>query len=115
MTPSTSKKLAETRTPETRSGSSAGRKRGVSARAAPPPRLLAVLVPVCTAGALTLAYAAFSFAAQDHSAGTLLGLPGPDWMPSWLGWCAPVAALWAWALALVTWRAGVRHYQGGGG
>ncbi len=46
---------------------------------------------------------------------TLLGLPGPDWMPSWLGWCAPVAAVWAWALALVTWRAGVRHYQGGGG
>jgi ABC-2 type transport system permease protein len=46
---------------------------------------------------------------------TLLGLPGPDWMPDWLGWCAPLAALWAWALALVTWRAGVRHYQGGGG
>ncbi|GAB2455080.1 ABC-2 family transporter protein [Nocardioides hungaricus] len=46
---------------------------------------------------------------------TLLGLPGPDWMPGWLGWCAPLAALWAWALALATWRAGVRHYQGGGG
>jgi len=46
---------------------------------------------------------------------TLLGLPGPAWMPAWLGWCAPLAALWAWALALVTWRAGVRHYQGGGG
>ncbi|MDF1606325.1 ABC-2 family transporter protein [Nocardioides sp. YIM 152315] len=46
---------------------------------------------------------------------TLLGLPGPDWMPGWLGWCAPLAALWAWALALLTWRAGVRHYQGGGG
>jgi ABC-2 type transport system permease protein len=46
---------------------------------------------------------------------TLLGLPGPDWMPAWLGWCAPLAAIWAWALALVTWRAGVRHYQGGGG
>ncbi|GAA1155509.1 ABC-2 family transporter protein [Nocardioides aquiterrae] len=46
---------------------------------------------------------------------TLLGLPGPDWMPGWLGWCAPLAAVWAWALALMTWRAGVRHYQGGGG
>jgi ABC-2 type transport system permease protein len=46
---------------------------------------------------------------------TLLGLPGPGWMPAWLGWCAPVAAGWAWALALATWRAGVRHYQGGGG
>lgn len=46
---------------------------------------------------------------------TLLGLPGPDWMPGWLGWCAPLAAVWAWVLALVTWRAGVRHYQGGGG
>lgn len=46
---------------------------------------------------------------------TLLGLPAPDWAPGWLGWCAPLAALWAWALALVTWRAGVRHYQGGGG
>ena len=46
---------------------------------------------------------------------TLLGLPGPEWMPGWLGWCAPLAALWAWALALLTWRAGVRHYRGGGG
>jgi ABC-2 type transport system permease protein len=46
---------------------------------------------------------------------TLLGLPGPEWMPGWLGWCAPLAAVWAWTLALLTWRAGVRHYQGGGG
>jgi ABC-2 type transport system permease protein len=46
---------------------------------------------------------------------TLLGRPGPEWMPAWLGWCAPLAAVWAWALALLTWRAGVRHYQGGGG
>src|SRR4051794_30899052 len=60
--------------PEIRSGSSAGRKRAVSARAGQPPRLLAVLVPVCTAGALTLAWAAISFAHQDHSTGTLLGL-----------------------------------------
>ena len=33
-----------------------------------------MLVPVCTAGALTLAAAAVSFARQDHSTGTLLGL-----------------------------------------
>ncbi len=46
----------------------------MSARAGLPPRLLAVLVPVCTAGALTLAWAAISFARQDHSTGTLLGL-----------------------------------------
>jgi ABC-2 type transport system permease protein len=46
---------------------------------------------------------------------TLLGLPSPEWMPGWLGWCTPLAALWAWGLALLTWRTGVRHYQGGGG
>ncbi|MBE1875307.1 ABC transporter permease [Myceligenerans pegani] len=45
----------------------------------------------------------------------LLGEPGADWLPAWLGWFAPVAALWAWILALLAWRAGVRHYQGGGG
>lgn len=45
----------------------------------------------------------------------LLGLPGPPWLPGWLGWCAPVAALWAWSAALMSWRTGVRHYQGGGG
>jgi diguanylate cyclase (GGDEF)-like protein/putative nucleotidyltransferase with HDIG domain len=46
----------------------------VSAPAGQPPRLLAVLVPVCTAGALTLAWAAVSFASESHSTGTLLGL-----------------------------------------
>ncbi|MGZ4498411.1 MAG: ABC transporter permease [Nocardioides sp.] len=45
----------------------------------------------------------------------LLGLPGPEWMPSWLGWCAPLAALWTWTMALLAWRVGVRHYRGGGG
>ncbi|MFC7404871.1 ABC transporter permease [Georgenia alba] len=45
----------------------------------------------------------------------LLGLPGAAWLPSWLGWCTPVAAAWSWGLALLFWRAGVRHYQGGGG
>ena len=45
----------------------------------------------------------------------LLGLPGPELLPSWLGWCAPLAAVWAWGLAWLSWRWGVRHYQGGGG
>ncbi|MBF4160989.1 ABC-2 family transporter protein [Nocardioides sp. CBS4Y-1] len=46
---------------------------------------------------------------------TLLGLPGLDGLPTWLGWCAPVAALWAVVLAALAWRVGVRHYQGAGG
>lgn len=46
---------------------------------------------------------------------TLLGLPGTDLMPSWLGWCAPLAAVFTWAMALLSWRIGVRHYRGGGG
>lgn len=45
----------------------------------------------------------------------LLGLPGPAGMPSWLAWCAPLAAAWAWVLAWVMWRIGTRHYQSGGG
>ncbi len=45
----------------------------------------------------------------------LLGLPGPDWFPAWLAWCAPFAALWVWAVALLLWRWGSRHYQSGGG
>ena len=46
---------------------------------------------------------------------TMLGLPGSAWLPAWLGWCAPVAAVWSWAMGLLCWRWGVRHYQGGGG
>ncbi|GAA1874689.1 ABC transporter permease [Myceligenerans crystallogenes] len=45
----------------------------------------------------------------------LLGEPGAEWLPAWLGWFAPVAALWAWTTALLAWRFGIRHYQGGGG
>lgn len=45
----------------------------------------------------------------------LLDLPGIAGLPSWLGWCTPLAAVWAWALALLCWRQGVRHYQGAGG
>lgn len=43
---------------------------------------------------------------------TLLGRPVIN---SWIGWCAPLAAGWIWAVAMFMWRAGVRHYQGGGG
>jgi ABC-2 type transport system permease protein len=45
----------------------------------------------------------------------ILGLPGPQWLPNWLAWCAPAAAVWTWLAALACWRWGVRHYQGGGG
>jgi ABC-2 type transport system permease protein len=46
---------------------------------------------------------------------TMLGLPSPDWLPAWLGWCTPAAAAWSWLMGLLCWRWGVRHYQGGGG
>lgn len=45
----------------------------------------------------------------------VLGLPAPWWLPGWLAWCTPVAALWAWTAALACWRWGVRGYQGAGG
>lgn len=45
----------------------------------------------------------------------LLDLPATAWLPTWLGWCGPLAALWTWAMALLCWRWGVRHYRGGGG
>ncbi|WP_330232567.1 ABC-2 family transporter protein [Nocardia sp. NBC_00508] len=45
----------------------------------------------------------------------LLRLPGPPLLPAWLAWLTPAAALWVWLLALVLWRSGTRHYQGGGG
>lgn len=45
----------------------------------------------------------------------LLDLPGPEWLPPWLGWLTPLAAMWTWTMALLTWRLGVRHYRGGGG
>lgn len=45
----------------------------------------------------------------------ILGKDGPALLPAWLGWCAPLAAVWAWTMALLCWRWGVRHYQGGGG
>jgi ABC-2 type transport system permease protein len=46
---------------------------------------------------------------------TLLGRPGLEGLPVWLGWCAPVAALWAVVVAGLSWRWGLRHYRGAGG
>jgi ABC-2 type transport system permease protein len=45
----------------------------------------------------------------------LLDLKGSTLLPSWLGWCSPLAAAAAWGVALLLWRAGTRHYQGAGG
>lgn len=62
----------------------------------------------------------FTFVVPTAFAGYLpvlamLGLPGPAGVPSVLGWFAPVVALAAGAVALLLWRAGVRHYTGAGG
>ena len=45
----------------------------------------------------------------------LLDLPGPTLLPSWLAWCTPVFALTTCCIAALSWRLGIRHYQGGGG
>lgn len=45
----------------------------------------------------------------------MLDLPGPEWLPAGLAWAAPLAALWAWLVAMTCWRWGMRHYQGAGG
>ena len=45
----------------------------------------------------------------------IMGLPGPSFLPAWLGWFAPVFAIWAWLLAWLAWRAGTRRFTGAGG
>jgi ABC-2 type transport system permease protein len=45
----------------------------------------------------------------------ILGLPGPPWLPAELGWWAPAFAVSVWALSLLAWRTGLRHYTGAGG
>jgi ABC-2 type transport system permease protein len=45
----------------------------------------------------------------------ILGQPGPELLPSWLGWCVPPAAAAFWLVAVAMWRLGVRHYTGAGG
>lgn len=45
----------------------------------------------------------------------LLHLPGPALIPTWAGWAGAPAALVAWIIAALLWRAGVRRYTGAGG
>jgi ABC-2 type transport system permease protein len=45
----------------------------------------------------------------------VLDLPGDRLAPPWLAWWTPLAALLAWGIAGLCWRAGTRHYQGAGG
>lgn len=45
----------------------------------------------------------------------ILGLPGPPFLPAWLGWFAPLFAVWSWLLALAAWRAGIATFTGAGG
>lgn len=45
----------------------------------------------------------------------LLDLPGDGFVPRWLAWASPAAALASCALAGLVWRFGTRHYHGGGG
>jgi ABC-2 type transport system permease protein len=45
----------------------------------------------------------------------IMGLPGPEFLPAWLGWFAPLFAAWAWLLAWLAWRAGIRRFTGAGG
>lgn len=45
----------------------------------------------------------------------ILDLPGNVLAPTWLAWCTPLAAVFAWVIAGICWRAGTRRYQGAGG
>ena len=45
----------------------------------------------------------------------LLELPGPALIPAWAGWLGLPAAIVAWLLAGLLWRAGIRRYTGAGG
>jgi ABC-2 type transport system permease protein len=45
----------------------------------------------------------------------IMGLEGPKFLPAWLGWFAPLFAVWAWLLAWLAWRAGMRRFTGAGG
>jgi ABC-2 type transport system permease protein len=45
----------------------------------------------------------------------IIGLPGPEFLPAWLGWFAPLFAAWIWLLAWLAWRAGIRRFTGAGG
>jgi ABC-2 type transport system permease protein len=44
----------------------------------------------------------------------LLGRPDPLGLPAWAGYCSPLVALLAAALATLVWRVGIRHYRSTG-
>ena len=63
---------------------------------------------------------AFTFVAPATITGyapalLILQLPGPAFLPAWLGWCAPLFAGTTWLLAGLAWRAGIRRFTGAGG
>ena len=74
-----------------------------------PSSVLSVLVRTFFAFVVPAAFTAYLPALA------VLGEPGPPYLPSWLGWCTPVAAVGIWTVALLWWRAGVRRYTGAGG
>ena len=45
----------------------------------------------------------------------ILDLPGVGVLAQPLAWGLPLAVVSVWGIALLLWRTGVRHYQGGGG
>lgn len=45
----------------------------------------------------------------------IMGLDGPPFLPAWLGWFAPLFAVWSWLLAGSAWRGGIRRFTGAGG
>ena len=62
---------------------------------------------------------AFTFVAPATITGyapalLILQLPGPAFLPAWLGWCAPLFAGTTWLLAWLAWRAGIRRFTGAG-
>ena len=82
---------------------------GASYAASFSPAVLAVPLRALFSFVVPAAFAAYL------PAMALLGEPGPPWLPGWLGWWVPVAAVAAWLVALGCWRLGVRHYTGAGG
>ena len=45
----------------------------------------------------------------------IMDLQGPPLLPAWLGWYAPLFAVWVWVLAWLAWRSGIRRFTGAGG
>ncbi|MFI6978211.1 ABC transporter permease [Embleya sp. NPDC050154] len=49
-----------------------------------------------------------------HPALFLTGRADPLGGPDWLAWLSPVVAAFAWTIALLVWRTGIRHYRSTG-